>query len=153
MVILCNMRAIPERLLSVLSDYLELTKTTMSTDEQSVFFKNEAVGRLSMHPSPLRIRAGKLIRKEIEGGTFLLAPAEWIDSLYELSSGNGDRVWVTRGGFRFHETRDCKALADGQSKANAEGKDTYNPQFVKRDEALRYGKRPCLVCKPKARGM
>jgi hypothetical protein len=125
----------------------------MSTDEQSVFFKNEAVGRLSMHPSPLRIRAGKLIRKEIEGGTFLLSPAEWIDSLYELSSGNGDRVWVTRGGFRFHETRDCKALADGQSKANAEGKDTYNPQFIKRDEALRYGKRPCLVCKPKARGM
>jgi len=147
------MRAIPERLLSVLSDYLELTKTTMTIEDQNLFFKNEDVGRLSMHPSPLRIRAGKLIRKEVEGGTFILTPAEWIDSLYELSRRKGDRVWVTIGGFRFHETRDCKALVDGQSKASAEGKDTYNPQFIKRDEAMRYGKRPCLVCKPKARGM
>lgn len=145
------MKAIPERLLSVLSDYLELTKTTMTSEDQNLFFENEDVGRLSMHPSLVRIRAGKIIRKEIDGGRFLLTPAEWIDSLYELSSRKGDRVWVTRGGFRFHETRDCNALVDGQSKASAEGKDTYNPQFIKRDEALRYGKRPCLVCKPKAR--
>ena len=142
------MRAIPERLLSVLSDYLELTKTNMSSEDQDAFFKNEAVGRLSTHPSHTRIRAGLRVRKESDGGVFSLLPAEWIDSLYDLSIGEGDRVWVTRGGFRFHETRDCKALADGQSKANAEGKDTYNPQFIKRDEAIRYGKRPCQVCKP-----
>ena len=55
------------------------------------------------------------------------------------------------GGFRFHETRDCSALADGQSKANEQGKDTYNPQFVEREEAIRFGKKPCLVCKPKLR--
>ena len=103
-----------------------------------------------MHESPIRIRAGEKARKGVEKDRYELLPIDWIDAVYQISSGNGDRVWVTRGGFRFHETRDCKALAYGQSKANAEGKDTYNPQFIKRDEAMRYGKRPCLVCKPKA---
>ena len=145
------MRAIPERLLNVLNDYRQLTSVIMPPEDEVKFFEDEAVGRLSMHPSSLRIKAGKLARKEKDSGGFTLSTAEWIDSLYDLSERNGNRVWVTRGGFRFHENRDCSALADGQSKANEQGKDTYNPQFVEREEAIRFGKKPCLVCKPKAR--
>ena len=144
------MRDRPERLKSVLRDYLLLTNSVLSIEEELKFFDHEAIRRLSMHESPIRIRAGEKARKGVEKDRYELLPIDWIDAVYQISSGNGDRVWVTRGGFRFHETRDCKALADGQSKANAEGKDTYNPQFIKRDEAMRYGKRPCLVCKPKA---
>ena len=144
------MRDRPERLKSVLRDYLLLTNSVLSIEEELKFFDHEAIRRLSMHESPIRIMAGEKARKGVEKDRYELLPIDWIDAVYQISSGNGDRVWVTRGGFRFHETRDCKALADGQSKANAEGKDTYNPQFIKRDEAMRYGKRPCLVCKPKA---
>ena len=145
------MRVIPERLLNVLNDYRQLTIVIMPPEDEVKFLEDEAVGRLSMHPSSLRIKAGKLSRKEKDSGGFTLSTAEWIDSLYDLSERNGNRVWVTRGGFRFHETRDCSALADGQSKANEQGKDTYNPQFVEREEAIRFGKKPCLVCKPKLR--
>ncbi len=142
----------PERLKSVLRDYLVLTNNILAIDEELNFLENEAVKRLSMHESPLRIRAGKKARKSIGKEKYELLPIDWIDAIYELSRGNGDRVWVTRGGFRFHETRECKALADGQSKADSEGKDTYNPQYIKRDEAARYGKKPCLVCKPNLKG-
>jgi hypothetical protein len=150
-VILQGMRPIPERLLNVLNDYRQLTSEIMSPEVEAKFFEDEAVGRLSMHPSPLRIKAGKLARKEKNNGGFTLSTAEWIDSLYDLSERNSNRVWVTRGGFKFHENRNCTALAEGQSKANEQGKDTYNPQFVEREEAIRFGKKPCLVCKPKAR--
>jgi hypothetical protein len=151
MVILQGMRPIPERLLSVLNDFQQLTNVILEPEEKAKFFEDEAVGRLSMHPSPLRIKAGKLARKEKPGGTFTLSAAKWIDSLYDLSERNSNRVWITRGGFRFHENRNCTALAEGQSKANEQGKDTYNPQFVELEEAIRYGKKPCLVCKPKTR--
>lgn len=146
------MRDRPERLKSVLRDYLVLTNSVLSTEEELKFFDHEAVRRLSMHESPIRIKAGEKARKVVGKEKYELLPSDWIDAVYELSSGSGDRVWVTRGGFRFHETRECKALADGQSKANSEGKDTYNPQYIKRDEATRYGKKPCLVCKPNSKG-
>ena len=142
------MGAPPERYKAVLRDFLDLTKLSISPQEEVKFFENEAIGRLSMHASQIRLKAGKVARREIANGTFSLNPAEWIDAIYDLSTHRSNRVWVTRGGFKFHEDRDCKALMDGQSKANTEGKDTYNPQFIERQQAIRYGKKPCLVCKP-----
>lgn len=142
------MRNVPERLTNVLRDYVELTNTSLSPEECQVFFSNQAVKRLSMHDREVRIRAGKKARKTIDTKTFTLNPLEWIDELYEFSSGNGGRVWVTRGGFRFHDSRDCKALLDGQSKAESEGKDTYKPDFVKIEMAIQLGKKPCRICKP-----
>lgn len=142
------MRVPPERYVAVLNDFLELTKTDISPQEEVEFFENEAVGRLSMHLSSIRLKAGKIARQEIGKGTFSLSLIDWIDAVYDLSTHKSSRVWVTKGGFKFHENRDCEALLDGQSKANTEGKDTYNPQFIERKEAIRYGKKPCLVCKP-----
>jgi hypothetical protein len=142
------MRVPPERYVAVLKDFVELTKTSLSPQEEVKFFENEAVGRLSMHLSPIRLKAGKVARQEINQGTFSLSLIDWIDAIYDLSTHKSNRVWVTRGGFKFHENRDCKALLEGQSKANLAGKDTYNPQFIERQEAIRYGKKPCLVCKP-----
>lgn len=143
-----EVKSIPERLLNVFYDYLYLTDLSKEEIDQEVFYKNEAVARLSMHSSEVRRKAGIRRRTKQDNGKYVLTPADWIDEIYEISSGNGNRVWTTRGGSKYHKSRDCVALLDGQGKANAEGKDTYNPQFIIREEAMRYGKKACLVCKP-----
>lgn len=142
------MRAIPDRLLKVFEDYLYLTEFSKEEIDEELFYKDEAVARLSMHNSEVRRKAGLRRRTKQDSGKYILTPVDWIDEVYEISSGNGNRVWATRGGSKYHKTRDCVALLDGQSKANAEGKDTYNPQFIIREEAMRFGKTACLVCKP-----
>lgn len=142
------MTRISERFMKVIYDYEKLTMTSLSMEHYEAFIANEAVKRLSVHESSLRLKAGIKARVPIDSKKFTLEPLHWIDTLYEISAGHGDRVWITRGGFRFHAIRDCSGITEGQEKANSEGRDTYNPQFVKRAEAINYGKRPCRVCKP-----
>ena len=142
------MKQISDRFIEVICDYEKLTMTPVSEEHYEVFIANEAIKRLSVHHSSLRMKAGLKARVSIDGNKFTLEPTNWIDTLYEISAGNGDRVWITRGGFRFHAIRDCSGLTEGQEKANSEGKDTYNPQYIKRAEAINLGKRPCRVCKP-----
>lgn len=60
--------------------------------------------------------------------------------------GEGDEVWWSRGGGRFHSTDSCEAFIAGQEKARAEGRKTHPIEPGSRKSALSLGLQPCMSC-------
>jgi predicted nucleic acid-binding Zn-ribbon protein len=143
---------IPERFLSVISDFEKLTGNQLTTELRVQFIQFPAVGRLSMNSSERRMAAGRNVRVLKSDGKYELNLENWSDAMYQIEnprSQQGVRVWTTSGGTKYHKTQDCRALSEGQSFARWKGKDTYKPEFVLlRDAAWISYRLPCEVCKP-----
>jgi hypothetical protein len=147
-----NQKAIPDRFQAVISEYELFTNTKLSQEQKMKFIEHPSVGMLSVNDSKRRAVAAKQARISNGQGSFKLDVSEWAQALYDVKDPNAaqsQRVWITSGGERYHNSQDCKGLRDGQSFALWKGKDTYRPQFISLKEAAWVlGKLPCEVCKP-----
>lgn len=143
---------LPERFLVVAKEFEDLTNLKLTPEQLERFVLLPDVGKLSVNNSDRRKKAGLKVRVKNGNNTYILNIAQWLIEMYEIpdtNSGVQSRVWITTGGMKYHATRDCKGLTDGQTYAAWKGKDTYNPQFVTRNDAQWfYGKKACDVCKP-----
>jgi hypothetical protein len=143
---------IPDRYLHVARDFEDLTNLKLTPEQLERFVLLPEVGKLSVNSSGRRKKAGLKARVKNGNNTYILNIAQWLMEMYEIPDTNNaaqSRVWITPGGMKYHTTRDCKGLSDGQTYAAWKGKDTYNPQFVTRNDAQWfYGKKACHVCNP-----
>jgi hypothetical protein len=142
---------IAERFLLLANDYRDLTGHILDGEVLKIFLEHPSVGRLSVIERSRRLRAGKQIRKRLSEKKFSLDLSAWLEAVYEDPAlDSNSRVWITDKGSKYHGSRDCKGMRDGQEYARWRGKDTYNPQFVPiRTASFVLGLTPCLVCKPK----
>lgn len=142
---------IAERFLLLANDYRDLTGHILDGEVLKIFLEHPSVGRLSVIERSRRLRAGKQIRRSLGEKKYSLDLSAWLEAVYEDPAlDSNSRVWITDKGSKYHGSRDCKGMRDGQEYARWRGKDTYNPQFVPiRTASFVLGLTPCLVCKPK----
>jgi hypothetical protein len=141
---------IAERFLLLANDYKSLTGHTLEGQVLKSFVEHPASARLSIIDGARRLKAGKACRKSLGDGKYSLDLALWLEAVYDVREEViTSRVWITDGGSKYHSSRDCKGMRDGQEYARWKGKETYNPQFIQiRRAAFVLGLTPCLVCKP-----
>ena len=149
---LIPLQEIPERYLVVAKEFEELTNLKLTQDQLLRFAQLDEVWKLSVNDSERRKKAGEKVRIKNADGTYVLHIGTWLSEMYDTPDATNEttsRVWITPGGIKYHTSRDCKGLSDGQAYASWKGKDTYNPQFVTRKDAQWFhGKKACDVCKP-----
>jgi len=143
-------QAVPDRFAILIEDYSALTGHPLDSTLVSEFISNAQAKTLSVIDRERRVKAGKVVRRNLGGQKYSLDLTAWLDAVYDLPSDTSvTRVWITTRGERYHLSRDCKALRDGQNYARFFGKDTYNPQFIPiRTAAFVLALIPCAVCKP-----
>lgn len=141
---------IAERFLLLANDYKALTGHILEGQILKTFVDHPASGKLSVVESSRRLKAGQACRKSLGGGKYSLDLALWLEAVYETQDETRQtRVWITDGGTKYHSSRECKGMRDGQEYARWKGRETYNPQFIQiRRAAFVLGLNPCLVCKP-----
>ena len=145
-------KTIPERFCVLIEEYESLTRTKLTQDQKLRFIEYPQVGQLSVNDSQRRLTAAKQVLISNGDGTFKLDVLEWAKAMYDVEdpmASYTERVWITSGGEKYHRSRECRGLVDGQSYATWKGKDTYRPQFISiKDASWILGKLPCDVCKP-----
>jgi hypothetical protein len=143
---------IAERYVLVIKDFEKLVSRKANKQEISEITSSSYGGRLAVNNSERRLKAGLLIRKKLKNETFELEIQKWADAIYEIpdtSQKVDPRVWITPGGQKYHDSRDCKGFSDGQNYAIAKGKEIYKPEFVTlKHAAFVLDKKPCDICKP-----
>ena len=141
---------IPERFVSLVSEYQALTGINLTREILDDFINHPKVGPLSMIDSKRRETAAKKVRKALGNGEHSLSIDDWLDAIYaNPTTTNSNRVWITSGGAKYHLKSDCPGINAGQNYAQAKGKEIYKPQFVLlRDAAYIYEYKPCDICKP-----
>jgi hypothetical protein len=145
-------KSIPERFLVLIDEYEALTCIKLTQEQKLRFIEHPSVGQLSVNDSRRRSIAATQVLIPNGDGTFKLDVFQWAKAMYDVEdpkASHSERVWITSGGEKYHRSRECKGLVDGQSFASWKGKDTYRPQFVSlKDAGWILGKSPCEVCKP-----